>query len=95
MQRTSADNQACVKEGLRVISEVKWGSETGLLIPLLILALSASPRDRKTYEHFVDRLCWKGSAGPMSVAAALKIVQQDPSETWRSALVRLGSPILV
>lgn len=88
-----ANSQQCVREGLQVFPFIKWGTESGLLISLLILAVSALEAEQSQYRTFMVRLCWKGSAGPRAALATLDAVCAGAD--WRQALMEIGAPILV
>ncbi|GMK54878.1 hypothetical protein CspeluHIS016_0114640 [Cutaneotrichosporon spelunceum] len=85
--------QQCVRDALQVLPTIKWGTESGLLISLLILSTSALPAEQAQYRTFMVRLCWKGSAGPRAALTALDAV--CAGEDWMQALVQVGAPVLV
>lgn len=87
--------QECIRAALDVLDEVKWGTESGLLVPLIILSTAALPSERNRYRVFMRRLCWKGSAGPRAAMQTLDMVVDDPKQDWREAFTKVGAPILV
>lgn len=101
MQATSwsraHQTQECVRAALDVLDDIKWGTESGLLIPLTILSTAALDDDneRSRYRKLMRRLCWKGSAGPRAAFETLNMVERDAKQDWREALTRAGAPILV
>lgn len=76
-----------------MLPAIKWGTESGLLISLLILSTSALEAEQSQYRTFMVRLCWKGSAGPRAALATLDAV--CAGSDWKQALVQVGAPILV
>ncbi|BEJ11478.1 hypothetical protein CspHIS471_0109000 [Cutaneotrichosporon sp. HIS471] len=85
--------QQCVRDALQVFPAIKWGTESGLLISLLILSTAALPAEQAQYRTFMVRLCWKGSAGPRAALSTLDAV--CAGEDWKQAMVQVGAPILV
>lgn len=81
--------------GLRYLHTIKWGTESGLLIPLTVLSTAAMGEERQELKAFMRRLCWKGSAGPRAAMEMLQTIMDDPKQDWREVLAKVGAPILV
>lgn len=82
-----------MRDALTVFPAIKWGTESGLLISLLILSTAALPAEQSQYRTLMVRLCWKGSAGPRAALATVDAV--CAGEDWKQALLQVGAPILV
>ncbi|WVF69394.1 hypothetical protein IAT40_004170 [Kwoniella sp. CBS 6097] len=98
--RTEEDRiQRQIKMALGTLSTIRWGTETGLLIPLFVLAINALGTDRELFRAFLSRCCWKGSAGPRTVAAAVQEIwdrlNRGLGDDWRGVLLKYGGPILI
>ncbi|WVQ96891.1 hypothetical protein IAU59_003998 [Kwoniella sp. CBS 9459] len=98
--RTEEDRiQRQVKMALGTLSTIRWGTETGLLIPLFVLAINSLGTDREVFRALLSRCCWKGSAGPRTVAAAAQEIwdrlNRGLEDDWRGVLLKYGGPILI
>ncbi|EJT50863.1 alcohol dehydrogenase [Trichosporon asahii var. asahii CBS 2479] len=84
--RTDTAVQECVAHALSSLQSIKWGTESGLLIPLMVLSTAALERERLQFRDFMVRLCWKGSVGPRAALRTLDMVIDDKALDWRDAL---------
>lgn len=93
--RTDTAVQECVAHALSSLQSIKWGTESGLLIPLMVLSTAALERERLQFRDFMVRLCWKGSVGPRAALRTLDMVIDDKALDWRDALRKVGSGLIL